>query len=171
MLAAAGCMREHVRWEEAQVHLVIGNMLKASGDLESAIAEYREAVQIEPNLANTHYELGRGLHVAGKLDEAIEEYRKALNLEPYVDVQRVDFFRHHFPLTRFKARVHTALGNALGEQGDLEGAIAQYRQALVINPDYARAHYNLGSALEATGNSESAIPEYEAAIQAKPDLV
>ena len=36
-------------------------------------------------------------------------------------------------------------------QGNLDEAVAAYREALRLNPDYAMAHYNLGNALRAPG--------------------
>ena len=42
---------------------------------------------------------------------------------------------------------HYNLGIALDEKGLIDEAIAEYREALRINPGYAEAHYNLGVAL------------------------
>ena len=43
------------------------------------------------------------------------------------------------------------LGNALKNQGDLDEAIACYRRALELKPDYAVAHNNLGNAFRTRG--------------------
>ena len=39
------------------------------------------------------------------------------------------------------------LGTVLQRQGNLDGAIAEYRIALQHRPDYALGHFNLGTAL------------------------
>ena len=49
-------------------------------------------------------------------------------------------------------RAHNNLGNALAFQGMLDEAVACYRRALKIKPDYADAHNNLGTALQARGS-------------------
>ena len=56
-----------------------------------------------------------------------------------------------------------------GDQGKLEEAIAAYRTAIRLKPDYAEAHYNLGIALHDQGKLEEAIAEYRTAIRLKPD--
>jgi Flp pilus assembly protein TadD len=57
----------------------------------------------------------------------------------------------------------------LAEQGKLPEAIAEYREALQLKPDYPEAHNNLGNALAGQGNLEAAIAEYREALQLKPD--
>ena len=52
----------------------------------------------------------------------------------------------------------------------LPEAIAEYRAALRIKPDYAEAHYNLGLALTGLpGRRPEAMAEFEAALRIKPD--
>ena len=51
------------------------------------------------------------------------------------------------------AEAHSNLGNALKDKGQLDEAIAAFRQAIALRPDYAEAHSNLGIALGDKGNS------------------
>ena len=46
---------------------------------------------------------------------------------------------------------HYDLGNALAQAGRVSEAIAQYEQALRIEPDSAETHFNLGAVLVANG--------------------
>jgi tetratricopeptide (TPR) repeat protein len=66
------------------------------------------------------------------------------------------------------ARAHVSLGNALWIKDDLDGAIAEYRKAIALEPDYAGAHHNLGIALLKTGALDEAIREYRTAIALNP---
>ena len=93
------------------------------------------------------------------------EYRKALAINPDdADARKNldDALNHkaHSASTPGldEAVVHFHRGVALKDSGDLDGAIAEYRKALAINPDLADAHNNLGVALEAKGDKGSLTP-------------
>jgi len=60
---------------------------------------------------------------------------------------------------------------ALGIKGDVDGAIAEYREAIRLNPKYEVAHYNLGIALEQKGDKAGALEEYHTASVLKPNDV
>jgi tetratricopeptide (TPR) repeat protein len=60
------------------------------------------------------------------------------------------------------------LGLALKNQGQLDEAIAHYRRAVNIWPDYVEAHYNLGGAYIEKGNIDEALAEYRRAIEIRP---
>jgi Flp pilus assembly protein TadD len=59
---------------------------------------------------------------------------------------------------------HNNLGAALAGCGQLDKAIAQYRKALEIKPDYAEPHNNLGIVLAGRGEVEEAIAHYRKAL-------
>ena len=62
----------------------------------------------------------------------------------------------------------TTLGLVLSESGQLDEAIAQYRKAVGINPNFAIGRYNLGNALSQNGDLDAAIVQYQKAIEIKP---
>ena len=64
---------------------------------------------------------------------------------------------------------HNNLGLALAGRGQVDEAIAHYRKALEIKPDYAEAHNNLGNALAGRGQIDEAIAHYRKALEIKPD--
>lgn len=49
--------------------------------------------------------------------------------------------------------------------GDLEGAAAEFRAVLAVNPDYAPAYYQGGQTLERLGRLEEAREIYRAGVQ------
>jgi predicted O-linked N-acetylglucosamine transferase (SPINDLY family) len=67
------------------------------------------------------------------------------------------------------AEVHSNLGNALQDLGQLDSAVASFRRALSIKPDYADTLYNLGNALQAQGKLDSAVACYHQARSINPD--
>ena len=56
-----------------------------------------------------------------------------------------------------------------GERGQLDKAMADYRQAIEIKPDCGEAHENLGIALANRGRIDEAIRHFRKAVQALPD--
>jgi Flp pilus assembly protein TadD len=68
-----------------------------------------------------------------------------------------------------EAAQHVDRGNALMRDHDWDGAIAEYREAIRLRPDYAQAHLELGLALAGKGDSDGAIAEYREAIRVEPD--
>jgi tetratricopeptide (TPR) repeat protein len=63
---------------------------------------------------------------------------------------------------------HYNLGIALNDQGDTDGAIAHYRQAVELRPSYAEAHYNLGRLFAQKGRLDDAIAHYEKTLEVNP---
>jgi tetratricopeptide (TPR) repeat protein len=100
---------------------------------------YRQALELDPGLADAHLNLGRIEHEAGELGRAEAHYRDAVRCAP------------GDPTSHFN------LGVLLEDRGHPEDAILAYRQALVRDPDAADAHYNLGLLLESRGRRAEAI--------------
>ncbi len=61
------------------------------------------------------------------------------------------------------------LGAALQADGRLDEAIAHYRRAIAIRPDYAPAYNNLGSTLRARARLDDALAAYRRALELRPD--
>lgn len=81
---------------------------------------------------------------------------------------------HGFYLKNLRKRevvegfLHT-LGVAYGTRGMHNKAIAKFRKAIEINPDYAEAHYNLGVAYSMKGMHDEEVAEYRKAIELHPN--
>jgi tetratricopeptide (TPR) repeat protein len=78
---------------DAKAHLDRGIALYQKGDLDGAIAEYREAIRLKPVLADAHYNFGLALEAKGEKQAALEEYRKASELDTKNDGFRADYER------------------------------------------------------------------------------
>jgi len=133
-------------------HNGLGLVRLEQGRTDEAIAEYREALEINPAYPESHFDLGFALFQEGRTDEAMAEYRAALEIKPaYADA-------------------HSNLGLALFQEGRTEEAMAEYREAAGINPDLPAPHYNLGFALLQQGRTAEAIAEYREALRTGPAL-
>ncbi len=80
----------------------------------------------------------------------------------------VTLMTHTLACTRDNFIAHTDLGSALLDEGRVEGAIAEYREAALINPGDEEVHYNLGDALLGQGRTQEAIAEFSQTIRIDP---
>jgi tetratricopeptide (TPR) repeat protein len=62
------------------------------------------------------------------------------------------------------------LGGALVDKGSLDEAIAAYKEAIRLKPDFAQVYNNLGGALVDKGSLDEAVAAYKEAIRLKPDF-
>jgi tetratricopeptide (TPR) repeat protein len=126
--------------------------LGQKGRHEEAIAEWKHALELNPDDPGGQMNLGLALAGTGKLGEAIAHYQKAVQANPEY------------------AEAHNNLGVALAGTGKLDEAIEHYQRALQIDPEYAAAHNNFGLALAAAGKFADAIEHYRRALELKADF-
>ena len=133
-----------------EAHYNLANVLSVHGKLDDAVAHYRCALALAPALIDAHINLGAALEQQGKVDEAAAQYRRVLELEPQ------------------NAMAHYNLGNGL-RKTDCEAALAHYKQALAVKPDFADAWNNLGAVLAVEqGELDAAREAYQKAVEAGP---
>jgi len=60
-------------------------------------------------------------------------------------------------------------GNVYGKKGDYDSAIADYSQAIKINPNYADAYYNRGLAYDDKGDNVKAEADFEEVLRLNPN--
>jgi hypothetical protein len=77
-------------------------------------------------------------------------------------------FRHALNVTSRNYVMHTNLGIALWNNSKHDEAIAEYRKAIAILPQYADQHFILATALLVSGKSAEAAEEYLATILLQP---
>jgi Flp pilus assembly protein TadD len=68
--------------ETAEVHNDLGIASASRGQLQAAIAEFRQALVLDPDSAQTHWHLGAALAERGAIDEALGHLRTSVQLDP-----------------------------------------------------------------------------------------
>lgn len=96
------------------------------------------------------------LHFLGLLACQLKQYDAGLALMEHSLVERPD------------ASYFNNLGNMLRESGRLDDAIARYRRAVALRPDYPEAHNNLGNALRDAREPTAAMESCARAIELRP---
>src|SRR5262249_28501123 len=65
---------------------------------------------------------------------------------------------------------HNNLGLVLNDLDQIDKAIAAFRRALELRPDYAEAHNNLGTAFKCQGRLDEAIAAYRQSVECNGDF-
>ncbi len=75
---------------EAEASLHDGTVAQEHGDLKIAIADFRKALSLKPDLVQARANLGATLAAAGQMDEAIEEDGRVLEIAPQNEAVRMN---------------------------------------------------------------------------------
>ena len=128
---------------------------------EAAKTFFRRAIDLDPNFAPAHAGLAYAIlceawlyqarGMVEVLDEALPVAQKAISLDP-LDVV-----------------AHCSVGYGRFFRGDHDGALAEARQALVINPNYTTARQLLGSTLVFSGHPREGIEALRTAMRLDPN--
>jgi tetratricopeptide (TPR) repeat protein len=129
--------------ERAQLAFERGLDLEDEDPKRAALA-YREALELDPALADAWVNLGRLVHEGGGAAEAVRLYERALGLGPDDPI------------------VHFNLALALEDARGPEAAAAHYERALTLDPGFADAHWNLAGLCEELGRRADALRHYRA---------
>jgi eukaryotic-like serine/threonine-protein kinase len=125
-------------------HAALAMLLSYDFKFDESEAEFRRAIQLDPNYATAHHWYGNTLLTTlGRFDEAIAEGKRAIELDPLSLIINAD------------------LGTTLMLARRYDEAIAQLRATLTLDGNFAYAHDMLGSTLFLKGDVSDAIAEFE----------
>ncbi len=92
---------------------------------------------------------------------------RAVNLPEFVNLPAGGLVQIDVPAAEFYQLFDRAWN--LGEKGETEASIAEWRRALEMSPDDAKAHNNLGIVLWRRGDLDEAVTHYLKALELKPE--
>jgi len=138
--------------DDALPRFELGFAYSGLGKNPQAIAEYRQAISLDPKLAPAHLNLGIALlHSDADPAAAAESFRRAAELLPG------------------EGRPIYLLGEALEGSGKRSEAIEQYRAAAVLMPKDDAILFALARALLADGKSADAESGFRQLLALQPD--
>ena len=153
---------------------------------EDAIAAYNQALQIQPDLADTWNNRGVVLTRMQRYPEAIASYEQATTIRPtYPDAwnnrgvvllelqkypEAIGCYEQAIQAKPDYADAWNNRGVAFSKMQEYEQAVISYNQALQIKNDYTDAWNNRGVALSKLEKYEAAIDSYDNAGKIRPDF-
>lgn len=123
---------------EVRSFLQQGQTFARDEQWQAAIALYKNALDINPELADAHFLIGIAHYQDDAPADAISALQRAGELNPR------------------SARTFYNLGVAYAGTGEIAKEMAAYRKALKLDPGHISAHYNLGTAYWAQGKDDLA---------------
>ena len=150
----------------------LGNLLQMQNHLSKAEAAYRRALALQSGVAPVYNNLGYVLQQQDNLDEAIICYQKALELQPNcveAEASLGNVLYIQGKLSPERQTYYAALTHQLGDNrhqaGDIQTAIAYYRQSINLQPDRCETHFALGRALQSQKDWAGAIAAYRQGLE------
>jgi len=120
------------------------------GDLDHAIADFSQAIALDPKNAVFYDDRGDAYRDKNDDDHAIADFDQAITLDPK------------------NAMAYKGRGAAYYDKSDLARAIADFDQAITLDPNYTAAYVNRGVAYRAKGDLDHAIADDSRAIALDP---
>lgn len=154
-VAIAACTRaiSSARWHGHKLafeYNARGFHYAGKSDYDRAIADYTEAIRLDPKYVLSYNNRGNAYLDKGDSDRGIADYNQAMRLDPK------------------DALAYYNRGNAYYDKGDDDRAIADFAEAIQLDPKYEYAYVNLGDAYRAKGDYDRAIANYAEAVRLDP---
>ena len=138
---------------EVQAMFDSGLKLASEGKNEEAIAEFKKALEKDPEQPNIMANMADSYSKLNKNDEALEIYKKAIGLRPD------------------DAALYTNMGVILSKMGKDAESQEAFKKAASLNPaSSAQNFYNIGATLVNNGKTDEAAESFKQAIAADPNF-
>lgn len=158
-----------------------------NGKYDNAIADYTEAIRLNPNSVDAYIERGIAYRTKRISDKALADFTEAIRLNPNsVDAHVHRGIAYHIKedygqaiadlteairLNPGYAFAYYRRGMVFHSKKDCDQAIADFTEAIRLNPNYALAYYDRGKTYHKEGDFDRAIADYERALQINPDNI
>jgi tetratricopeptide (TPR) repeat protein len=132
-------------------HLNLGVALQLQGKSDQAMAHYREALRLNPQLYEADSNIAKLFYEMNKPEEAVDYCVRAIQLNPK------------------RAALHTRLGLVLVKLNQFDEALEQFSQAAQLDVDDAEPRFQTGKTLLKLGRDAEAMPHFHEALKMDPN--
>jgi tetratricopeptide (TPR) repeat protein len=172
--------------KNAKKYYDIGNTFLLNKDYDNAIAQFNEAIRLDPNYAWAYAERGVAYLFKKQFDRAINDLNEAIRLDPnyaFAYVKRglvysnkdknntaIKDYNEAIRLNPNYAIAYEYRGDAYSEKGKYNTAIKDYSEAIRLDPNNADAYIGRGDAYKELGQKDRAIQDLEKAVSIDPNM-
>jgi tetratricopeptide (TPR) repeat protein len=176
--------------DDFQAYAHLGLLESRQEHYKKAVAFYRKALKLSPNVLAVEVDLGLALFKSGDLRGAIQTFNPLLKAEPSSSPEAIRLVTliglAHYGLGEYAAAVPylkravvsdpkeppllMALAQSCLSSKQYQCVLDVYREILAINPDSAEADVLAGEAYDELKNDAGALAQFQAAVKADPKL-
>ena len=170
--------------KDREAYLYLGNVYLNKELLDSAIVQYKKALDLKSKYWQALYQLGYVYYKQGRYDEAEETFQKGLEVKERGEfynglglvqmakdlLKEADLsFRKAISHDQKNPEFHKNLGDVNFKKGVLVIAIQSYQNALELDSTLVDAHYKLGRAHLKQMDFNKAMDEFKTVIRLDPE--
>ena len=148
----AKCTVQIANSPHADIYLKLGSLYAQKKQWQQAIANYRQALALKSDCAEAHRHLAAVMEQSGNRSLAANHQFEAFGLQP----------------DSATPQQHYELGQTLEAQDKPARAIACYRAAIELQPDFKNAYDTLAKLLTRQGKKQRAIETYRQGVRHNP---
>lgn len=145
----------------------LGRVNAARQDWTGAMQAFEQAIALSPQFGAAHYALALALREMGQLDNAKKHlafYQAYQQIRPPVN----DVWADEIAALNIGEQESLRRGVALAQDGNLDDAVREHKQALEVNPNFLQAHINLIQLYGRLNQPTQAEIHYRRAVQINP---
>ena len=143
---------------EARSFLEKGKLLYRDDNDSEAAEAFKQAISLDPMLAEAHFRLGLAYEALNKADEAEGEYKKA-----------VESYKKYLTDNSEDGEAHYNLGQTYAGLQQYSDAIREFRQAVKIRSEDPDIYYDMGLAHIKLAQYSEAASAFSKALEIDPD--
>ncbi len=158
----------------------------AKGNYDSALADFNQAIQLQPNSIFAYLNRSAVYFAKQDYDRALTDLNQVIQLQPNFDLANFDlayvkrgsvyYFKgdydraltdlnHAIQLQASSASSYAVRGEIYFQRDDFDRAIADSSQAIKLQPNLVDAYRNRGKSYREKGDYDRAIADYDQAIK------
>jgi tetratricopeptide (TPR) repeat protein len=164
--------------------LANGDKSFSAARYDEALIYYRNAIQINPKLAQGHYQLAQCYLRLNRFQEAFGELQKTVDLDPGNTEAQLQFAKLLINGKKYddakavaekvlatdpkNSRAYSILGDRLALAGDQAGAIRDYQTAIRLDSRRLEGYFALGVLYRSLGQIAESEAAFKQAVEANP---
>ena len=184
---AIACLWQYQFIAKAEILSKQGQELAKQGKQQAAIANYTEALKLNPRKASIYYQRGKSYYSQRVYEKAITDYTTGIKIKAnyknayyqralvYYELndneKAITDLTQTLRINPDYTKAYNKRGLIYYEIGDYKNAIQDYSQSIILNPKDSNTYINRGIARGATGDLEGGISDYTQAIKLDPNNV